>query len=262
MGAFHAGHESLIRAARADSDEVVVSLFVNPAQFNDPRDLDAYPRDERRDARDRRAARRRRPLRPVARRGLPAPASRPRCPVAGPLRRLRGRPPRPGPLRRRLHRRGQAVQHGPARRGLLRPEGRAAGRGPARGWSRDLDFPLRDRGPAPPSASPTASRSRAATSGSSPGASAQQALGAQRRPARAPAQRGLRARGEAVLGRARRRARVLRRRRPRDLPRARSDLIVVAATIGATRLIDNVKAATPERRGADPKGAVSVLPTP
>jgi pantoate--beta-alanine ligase len=38
-------------------------------------------------------------------------------------------------------------------------------------------------------------------------------------------------------------------------------LIVIAATIGNTRLIDNVKAATPERRGADPKGAVSVLPT-
>jgi pantoate--beta-alanine ligase len=37
------------------------------------------------------------------------------------------------------------------------------------------------------------------------------------------------------------------------------DLIVIAATIGTTRLIDN-QAATPERRGADPKGAVSVLP--
>ena len=42
MGAFHAGHESLMRAARAGSDEMVVSLFVNPAQFNDPRDLAAY----------------------------------------------------------------------------------------------------------------------------------------------------------------------------------------------------------------------------
>ena len=49
MGALHAGHESLIRAARAENDVVVVSLFVNPAQFNDPRDLEAYPRDERRD---------------------------------------------------------------------------------------------------------------------------------------------------------------------------------------------------------------------
>lgn len=41
MGAFHGGHESLMRAARAGSDEMVVSLFVNPAQFNDPRDLEA-----------------------------------------------------------------------------------------------------------------------------------------------------------------------------------------------------------------------------
>jgi hypothetical protein len=41
--------------------------------------------------------------------------------------------------------------------------------------------------------------------------------------------------------------------------------VAVAATIGGTRLIDNVlikRAATPDRRGADPKGAVSVLPTP
>jgi pantoate--beta-alanine ligase len=50
MGAFHAGHHSLMRTARAEQDEVVVSLFVNPAQFDDPSDLRAYPRDEARDA--------------------------------------------------------------------------------------------------------------------------------------------------------------------------------------------------------------------
>jgi pantoate--beta-alanine ligase len=50
MGAFHEGHLSLMRRARADCDVVVVSLFVNPAQFNDPRDLAAYPRSEARDA--------------------------------------------------------------------------------------------------------------------------------------------------------------------------------------------------------------------
>jgi pantoate--beta-alanine ligase len=51
MGAFHEGHVALFRAARAENDVVVVSLFVNTAQFNDPADLNGYPRDERRDAR-------------------------------------------------------------------------------------------------------------------------------------------------------------------------------------------------------------------
>jgi pantoate--beta-alanine ligase len=51
MGWFHEGHLSLMSRARADCDVVVVSLFVNPAQFNDPKDLQAYPRDEARDAR-------------------------------------------------------------------------------------------------------------------------------------------------------------------------------------------------------------------
>ena len=46
MGALHEGHLSLIRAARAQSDVVVLWLFVNPAQFNDAADLEAYPRHE------------------------------------------------------------------------------------------------------------------------------------------------------------------------------------------------------------------------
>src|SRR3954468_12229669 len=50
MGAFHAGHHSLMRAARTDYDAVVVSLFVNPAQFNDASDLASYPRSEANDA--------------------------------------------------------------------------------------------------------------------------------------------------------------------------------------------------------------------
>lgn len=49
MGAFHDGHLSLMRAARAGSDLVVVSIFVNPAQFNDRADFTHYPRDEARD---------------------------------------------------------------------------------------------------------------------------------------------------------------------------------------------------------------------
>jgi pantoate--beta-alanine ligase len=50
MGAFHAGHEALISAAREQTGYVVVWLFVNPAQFDDPDDLTAYPRSEERDA--------------------------------------------------------------------------------------------------------------------------------------------------------------------------------------------------------------------
>jgi len=46
MGSFHAGHLSLMRRAREDCHEVVVSLFVNPLQFNQAADLGRYPRDE------------------------------------------------------------------------------------------------------------------------------------------------------------------------------------------------------------------------
>jgi pantoate--beta-alanine ligase len=50
MGAYHAGHLALFRAAREECETVVASLFVNPAQFESAEDLARYPRDEGRDA--------------------------------------------------------------------------------------------------------------------------------------------------------------------------------------------------------------------
>ena len=56
MGSLHEGHLALLRTARAECDTVVMSLFVNPAQFADSADLARYPRDEQRDLELARAA--------------------------------------------------------------------------------------------------------------------------------------------------------------------------------------------------------------
>ena len=126
MGAFHAGHHSLMQAAREEQDSVVVSLFVNPAQFNDTRDLAAYPRTEYNDAAEAADLGVDVLFAPPVRRSTPR-ASRRRS-GRGALRGARGRRARPRPLRRRLHGRQQAAEHRRAGRRLLRPEGRPAGR--------------------------------------------------------------------------------------------------------------------------------------
>ncbi len=51
MGALHEGHLSLVAAAKVGCDRVIVTIFVNPKQFNDPKDLEDYPRTENEDAR-------------------------------------------------------------------------------------------------------------------------------------------------------------------------------------------------------------------
>ena len=44
MGALHQGHASLVKQCVADNDITIVSVFLNPTQFNDPKDLERYPR--------------------------------------------------------------------------------------------------------------------------------------------------------------------------------------------------------------------------
>jgi pantoate--beta-alanine ligase len=265
MGAFHAGHESLMRAARAGTDDMVVSLFVNPAQFNDPRDLEAYPRDEQRDAAI------------AAELGadvLFAPSPDAVYPdgfattvgVQGLSDVLEGAHRGSG------HFAGVCTVVAKLFN-MVAPDVAYFGQKDAqqvavlRRMTRDLDFPLRlEVLPTirePDGLAMSSRNARLSTEDRTRAAGLSAALSA-----------AAGAIGDDPLGAG---FAVLREHgiEPEYLALVDPDtfqepttgrvLVAVAAVVGDTRLIDNVlieRAATPERRGADPKGAVRVLPTP
>jgi pantoate--beta-alanine ligase len=254
MGALHAGHESLIRAAREEADHVVVSLFVNPAQFNDPRDLDAYPRDEASDAA-----------------------------IAAAL----GADVLFAPAPEEVYREGhstkvvveglgevfEGAQRGPGHFAgvctvvaklfnMVRPDVAYFGQKDAqqvavvRRMVEDLDFPLEIRVQPTvrdPDGLAISSRNARLTP-----AQREKALGLSAA-LQAAAASGMEA-GHDVLAEYGIAPEYFAAVDPVTFETP-GDLIVIAATIGGTRLIDNL-AATPDSRGADPKGAVSVLPAP
>ena len=255
MGALHAGHESLIRAARGENAVVVVSLFVNPAQFNDPRDLEAYPRDERRD---------------------------------GDIAERHGADILFAPEQHEVYRAGastkviveglgevfEGAHRGPGHFAgvctvvaklfnMVQPDRAYFGQKDAqqvavlRRMVSDLDFPLEIRVQPTirdPDGLALSSRNARLTPDERQRALTINAA------LQAAAQGGLDA-GETVLAENGIEPEYFATVDPETFETP-GDLIVIAATIGTTRLIDNAKAATPERRGADPKGAVSVIPTP
>jgi pantoate--beta-alanine ligase len=255
MGALHAGHESLIRAAREENEIVVVSLFVNPAQFNDPRDLEAYPRDERRD---------------------------------GQIAEQHGADVLFAPALDEVYRDGattkviveglgevfEGAHRGPGHFAgvctvvaklfnMVQPDRAYFGQKDAQQVAvlermvTDLDFPLELR--VQPTVRDPDGLALSSRNARLSAEERQQAL-ALNAALTAAAEHGLEA-GREVLAENGIEPEYFAAVDP-DTFTEPGNLIVIAATIGTTRLIDNVKAATPERRGADPKGAVSVLPTP
>jgi pantoate--beta-alanine ligase len=266
MGAFHGGHESLMRAARSGSDEMVVSLFVNPAQFDDPRDLAAYPRDEEHDAAV------------AASLGAdvlfapPAGAVYPdgfatTVAVAGLSDVLEGAHRGAG------HFAGVCTVVAKLFN-MVAPDVAYFGRKDAqqvavlRRMARDLDFPVRiDVLPTvrEPDGLALSSRNvRLSPEERRRAAGLSAALRAALRAAAEAIDDDPLDAGSAVLGEHGIAPEYLAMVDP-DTFQQPGPLIVVAASIGDTRLIDNVlieRAATPDRRGADPKGAVRVLPTP
>jgi pantoate--beta-alanine ligase len=268
MGAFHGGHESLMRAARDGSDEMVVSLFVNPAQFNDPRDLAAYPRDEEHDAAvaaslgaDVLFAP---PLEHVYPQGFSATVA-----VPGLSDTLEGAHRGPG------HFAGVSTVVAKLFN-MVAPDVAYFGQKDAqqvavlKRMARDFDFPVRIEALPTirePDGLAMSSRNRRLNPAERARAVAlSQAL---------TAAGGAIARDDPDPLRAARAALAEHDVTPEYLALVDPDsfqeptqgrvLVAVAARIGDTRLIDNVlieRAATPDRRGADPKGAVRVLPTP
>ena len=262
MGAFHGGHESLMRAARVGSDELVVSLFVNPAQFNDPRDLEAYPRDERRDAM---IAERlgvdvlfAPPAEAVYPAGFAATVS-----VPGISDVLEGAKRGPG------HFAGVSTVVAKLFN-MVAPDVGYFGQKDAqqvaviRRMARDLDFPVRiEVLPTIREPDGLAMSSRNVRLSPEERRRAAGLSAALRAVAEAGDEDPLGA-GLAVLAEHGITPEYLAMVDP-DTFQEPGPLVVVAASIGDTRLIDNVlikRAATPDRRGADPKGAVRVLPTP
>ena len=146
MGYFHDGHLSLMRRAREENDVVVVSLFVNPAQFGPGEDFGAYPRDEERDERlaeeegvDVLFAP---PVEEVYPEGFDTAVMVGR--LTETLEGDRGTA-RIRALRGGGHGRDQALQHGSAGRRVLRAEGRSAGARDPQAGPRPR-HPGRDRG--------------------------------------------------------------------------------------------------------------------
>jgi pantoate--beta-alanine ligase len=249
-----------MRAARAGSDEMVVSLFVNPAQFNDPRDLEAYPRDEQADA-------------AIAERlgadvlfAPPAEAVYPpgfatTVSVPGLSEALEGEHRGPG------HFAGVCTVVAKLFN-MVAPDLAYFGQKDAqqvavlKRMTRDLDLPVTIE------VLPTVREPDGlAMSSRNVRLSHEERLRAAGLSAALRAAAGADdplAAGRAVLAEHGITPEYFAAVDP-DSFQEPGPLLVVAACIGDTRLIDNVlieRAATPERRGVDPKGAVSVLPTP
>ena len=124
MGALHEGHRSLVRRAAAETDFVVVSIFVNPTQFGANEDLSKYPRTFADDLDACKAEGAHLVFHPDARRDLPGAVDDRRSPSRA--HRAHGRCAPSRTLRRRRARVREALQHRRAVHRVLRREGRAA----------------------------------------------------------------------------------------------------------------------------------------